>query len=87
MRSKCIVKNGKFVEPCDRLHSASEQGNPSGNKKGIFAWAYNNQEGPTRTMFGVKGGEHIKNGLLFNFCPFCGERIDTPFNDNNENQE
>lgn len=85
MTTKCTVREGKFVEPCDSLKGASEYGNPRGKAKGIFAWAFTNiTTGPTRTMFGVKSGEHVAKGLMFNFCPFCGEKIDAPFADNQE---
>lgn len=77
---KCTVTAGKFVEPCSLLSAATEFGNPMGKRKGIFAWSYHSAEtGPTRTMFGVKSGEHAPKGMLFNFCPFCGEKIDAPF--------
>lgn len=77
---KCTVVKGKFVKPCARLFEAGETGNPTGKRKGIFAWSYHTPKGPSRTMFGVKSGDHVHKGLLFNFCPFCGKRIDAPFN-------
>jgi hypothetical protein len=76
---RCTVRDGKFVEPCSLLSSACEYGNPRGKQKGVFAWELHTPKGPTRTMFGVKSGEHIFKGVMFNFCPFCGERIDAPF--------
>lgn len=79
LKEKCEVRDGKFVEPCRMLHEAGEAGNPRGKQKGIYAWEYRDRQGPTRTMFGAKSGEHVEKGLLFNFCPFCGERIDAPF--------
>lgn len=83
MSAKCTIRDEKFVEPCDSLKGATEYGNPRGKAKGIYAWAMTSRgTGPTRTMFGVKSGEHTEKGLLFNFCPFCGEKIDAPFVDN-----
>lgn len=77
---KCTVLSGKFVDPCAALTEATEYGHPRGKAKGIFAWEYSSiDKGPTRTMFGVKSGEHVAKGMLFNFCPFCGEKIDAPF--------
>lgn len=80
--TKCSVREGRFVEPCAALHEVVEYGNPIGKRKGIYAWNLFSREtpGPTRRMFGVKSGDHVKTGMLFNFCPFCGERIDAPFN-------
>lgn len=79
MKAKCTVREGLFVEPCDSLISASEYGNPRGKQKGIYGWVLGNRSGPTRTMFGAKSGEHVEKGVMFNFCPFCGEKIDAPF--------
>lgn len=75
---ECTIRDGKFVEPCDALGAATEYGHPRGKQKGIFAYAWSNMEGPTRTVFGAKSGEHVARGLLFNFCPYCGVRIDEP---------
>ncbi len=80
--TKCTVEEGKFVRPCPSLASAAEVGHPRGKQKGIYAWVLSTPEGPTRTFFGVKSGDHKDRGLALNFCPFCGERIDAPFTDN-----
>lgn len=76
--SKCHVRNGRFVEPCKNLASATEHGNPRGKQKGIYAWAFHNGREPSRTFWAVKSGEHTEKGFAFNFCPFCGESIDAP---------
>lgn len=77
--NKCTVTDGKFVEPCGALSEMTEYGHPRGKQKGIFAWQYSSpQKGPTRTFFGAKSGERVEKGLIFNFCPYCGERIDQP---------
>lgn len=75
---ECTVRDGKFVEPCDILAETTEYGHPRGKQKGIYAWAWSNSEGPTRTMFGAKSGERVTPGMLFNFCPFCGKPISEP---------
>lgn len=77
----CTVKDGKFVEPCKDLIGAAEFGNPIRNKKGVFAWEYHSRTstGPTRRFFGVKSGDYVAKGIAFNYCPFCGEKIDAPF--------
>jgi hypothetical protein len=75
---KCSVREGRFVDPCDSLDAASEYGHPTRRSKGLFAWALSNPNGPTRTMYGVKSGEYVKEGMVFNFCPFCGANISAP---------
>lgn len=75
---ECTVRDGKFVEPCEILEQVTEYGHPRGKQKGIYAWAWSNREGPTRTMFGVKSGDRVTPGILFNFCPFCGKSILIP---------
>ena len=80
-KQKCRVEAGKFVEPCKSLQEATEFGNPIGKRKGVWCWEYHNREqsGPTRRFFGIKSGEFAEKGLAFNYCPFCGEKIDAPF--------
>lgn len=78
----CKVVDGKHVVPCKRLWETGEASTPAGKRKGVFAWVYTDTKTgqKSRTMFGVKSGNHTEKGLLFNFCPFCGTRIDAPFN-------
>lgn len=78
---KCSVSKGRFVVPCRGLREATELRQPSGKKKGIFAWSYSNQDGPTRKFYGAKSGAYETSGTLFNFCPFCGEKINEPFSE------
>lgn len=82
-RVKCAVRDGLFVEPCDSLQSATDNNIPGFSKtKGIASWHLTNINTgkPSRSYWGVKSKNH-QNGFLFNFCPFCGERIDAPFNE------
>jgi len=80
-RAKCeLIDN--IVEPCKFLYEASEFGNPSGNRKGIYCWDFykftdnkNTQRENTRRFFGVKSGGFVKTGLKFEYCPFCGTKI------------
>lgn len=80
---KCTVKDGKFVEPCQSLQDATEFGNPSGKRKGVWCWEYYREDtsGPTRRFYGTKSGDFVSKGIAFNFCPFCGEKIEAPFTD------
>jgi hypothetical protein len=29
----------------------------------------------TRVFWGVKSGDYVQKGIVFSFCPFCGEKI------------
>lgn len=88
MSNKCTVRDGRFVEPCATL---SEQTDSSmaflSRAKGTVRWHYTNVQTlePSRTFFGVKTKAN-PNGFAFNFCPFCGEKIDAPFNSDDEEQ-
>lgn len=80
---KCSVsEDGKHIKPCRLLTAAFEFNSPP-NKKGIIQYQlHNHQTGkPSRTYFIAKSGDYKKNGLALNFCPFCGEEIDSPFAD------
>lgn len=86
MSDTCTIsQDGQHVQPCDTLEKLTEFGNPAGRKKGIFAWRLHARDAasgsfrPSRTIYGAKSGDHVGDGHLFNFCPFCGERINTPF--------
>lgn len=79
-RRKCTISDdGMHVTPCEMLESQAEFGHPRGKKRGIFCWQYTSSETglKTRTFFGVVSTES-PNGMIFNCCPFCGERIDHP---------
>ena len=85
-RVKCSVKDGRFVEPCDTLRDQTDTPMAMLSRaKGTVRWHYTNiQTGePSRTFFGVKTKANPE-GFAFNFCPFCGERIDAPFADSGE---
>lgn len=82
-RTKCSVRDGTFVEPCKTLAEAVDNNIPGFSMaKGIFRQDLTNMNTrqPSRTMFGIKS-KRFPNGLLFNNCPWCGERIDAPFAD------
>jgi hypothetical protein len=76
----CTVSaDGQHIEPCDLLARECEYGNPKSKKRGIFRWALRNMQTgkPSRTFFGVVSTSS-PNGFIFNFCPFCGTKIDEP---------
>lgn len=62
-----------------RTHTDNEYGGFS-KAKGITRWVYSHipTGKQTRSFYGVKT-KASPNGFLFNFCPFCGEKIDAPF--------
>ena len=85
----CTVRDGRFVEPCKSLLEQTDIGNAGFSKaKGLARWHYTNLETrkSSRTFFGVKS-KASPDGFLFNFCPFCGTRIDAPFNGDDDSQK
>lgn len=83
--NKCKVDQGLFLRPCDALTNVCEYGNPTKKAKGVFLWRYvTPQAGVTRIFAGAKSGEHVTNGIAFNYCPFCGEKVDAPFCERSE---
>lgn len=80
-KTKCTVRDGRFVEPCKTLSDAVDNYTPGFSKtKGVFRLSLTNLETgePSRTYFGIKSKKH-PNGLCFNVCPWCGEDISEPF--------
>lgn len=80
-RPKCTITDGRFVEACTALDQNIQNHTPGFSKsKGIAVWNLVNREThkPSRRYFGVKTPTY-PNGFLFNFCPFCGVKIDAPF--------
>lgn len=74
---KCkIIKSG-LLAPCLSLFKSIQLSSNVGNGKGIFHIQTVNMKNmnPTRTLIGVKSGEYSKEGVVFNFCPFCGKKI------------
>lgn len=82
----CVVKDGRFVIPCNTLAAVTDIHQLSFTKaKGIFVQhLFNIETGePSRSYFGVRSKQY-KNGILFNFCPFCGVQLDETFNENHK---
>lgn len=77
---KCSIRDGLFVEPCSALEEATMFGNSRGKQRGIYAQALWSRatDKHARTYYVVKSGDYIVGGIILNFCPFCGERIDAP---------
>lgn len=66
--------NGQLTA-CWALRSVTE---PSA-RKGIVSWIFYDLKTMkrTRTLVGAKSGDHAKKGVVFNYCPFCGEPVHT----------
>ena len=78
--------DGKTLVPCKFLRGAMDGPMQAGSRaKGLFMlylWNIDtkaHETGPTRTCAALKTGEHQKNGICLNFCPFCGEDIHSHF--------
>ena len=85
---KCAVREGRFIDPCAPLDENVANNTPGFSAtKGIAHWQLMNLEThkPSRSYFGVKTKAN-PNGFLFNFCPFCGVKIDAPFNPDSEQE-
>lgn len=76
-QARCVVSDGK-VSACWTL-SAATGGYGFENRKGILVWSTINTETGKQasSFYGVKSGEFVKSGLIFNHCPFCGTEIHT----------
>ncbi len=72
-RKKTCTIDGRVVHACSPLFEVTDC-HPFSNGKGVCEWDGTDTETGKliRRMYGVKGGEHRKQGLAFNFCPFCG---------------
>ena len=82
MSYPCKVRDGKFVEPCTSLAGAMD-GHPFGKGKALCLYEMSDLKSgkPSRSFVVLRMGQHRTKGITLNFCPFCGERIDASFND------
>lgn len=71
---KCFVENG-ILNPCPTLEKAFEETNS--NKKGVSLFVLTNIDTGTvsRTTATLRSGDLPRNGVIINYCPFCGESI------------
>lgn len=78
----CKVRDGRFIEPCVAMIGAFD-GSSAGKGRALFMSQYINIKTgeQSRSFVVLRMGDHIKNGVALNVCPFCGERIDAPFQD------
>lgn len=77
LKIKCDGKNSNY---CSMLESKIE-GITNATKKGIILMVLINFKTARSRVVGVSYKSNAKDvGVMFNFCPFCGERIDQYFN-------
>lgn len=70
---KCVVVNG-VITPCIALRQSTEAGVPQSTQRGIWLWQINQTN-----VYGAKSGHLARQGVLFNYCPFCGVKINKDF--------
>ena len=85
-RINCVVREGRFIDACTILQEMVSNNMPVFSKtKGIAYWHLTNKNtnSESRSFYGVITEDHPR-GFLFSFCPFCGVKIDKPFNEDDE---
>lgn len=78
-RKTCEVAEG-ILTPCPVLETAID-GNYTSRRKGVTLIELVNMETSAVTRSGVvlRSGNLGKNGVLLNYCPFCGTPIGDHF--------
>lgn len=74
MKEDCALVDG-LIKPCEALEKATSdyQGH---HKKGLSILPISNREFKTvKHYLIVKNGEFQKNGIICNYCPFCGGKV------------
>ena len=74
--AKCKLDKGRFLKPCQGLKETANA-QPATQAKGVRlvtlstfgTWK------KVRTIAMLHSGEYAKDGVLMNFCPFCGVEI------------
>ncbi|WP_340608298.1 hypothetical protein [Xenorhabdus bharatensis] len=76
--SKC-KKNENKLTTCNGLTKALQFGTPTKKSKGLYLpMRINVLTGkPGTDIVQLHSGEFVGSGVMLNFCPFCGEDIDT----------
>lgn len=72
---RCSVEDGNFVRPCSTLQKVL------GGQVRLVVLTNLKTLKRSRSFIVMKAGDFKKDGIVFNCCPFCGERIDAPFAD------
>ncbi|AHE73442.1 hypothetical protein M942_22805 [Enterobacter ludwigii] len=76
---KCRVEGNKIVTRCGLLLRSLEYGNPTPRSKGLFIpMRVNTETGdPGTDLAQLHSGAFVGGGVVLNFCPFCGESLNT----------
>ncbi len=75
---KCSFKKGGYAEDvCDAMQKAIDTKRRTKASKGIFSGSMVNMKSMERIghQLIIKSGGFTENGILLNFCPFCGEKV------------
>ncbi len=78
-KEKCEIEDARHLRPCTTLDEAMIAENPKPRARGgLYLLALTNLKDwtPSRSFAVLKSGEHQEKGIILNFCPFCGEKID-----------
>jgi len=73
MRVECKIDERTFI-PCEALHRCLQE---SPRAKGIILNYYVNSG--LRPYISIRSGKYAETGIIMNFCPFCGTRLDWGF--------
>ena len=78
MSNKCSFVNGGYADNvCGALSDSVEGGRQTKKSKGIYTGSIVNFKTHERLGIQVKlkSGDFIEDGILLNFCPFCGNPV------------
>lgn len=78
MSNKCSFVNGGYADNvCSALADSVEGGRQTKKSKGIYTGSIVNFKTHERLGIQVKlkSGDFIEDGILLNFCPFCGNPV------------
>jgi hypothetical protein len=80
LKQKCVVIDGRFVEPCEWLRDALVDARPASRTQGLRRIELRDTQtlAPTRAFI-LHFSKKYPNGYGVNFCPFCGAEINAPF--------
>lgn len=77
----CVANKGGFLESACEAMQNSVMHHPSKKSKGLFARSVLNfvtGEKPG-TMVTLHSGDFVGDGVLLNYCPFCGNKMHDRF--------
>lgn len=75
MTLRCSIDTN-IVTPCDSLSKVINHVNPLSKAKGIKVLEIHNAKRLTkRLIYAIGSDVEASSGIVFNFCPYCGERI------------